>query len=306
MAAHRIVSEIYSFVGSAGRYAAVSADGVHQLSSAEQRFRCFGSAVNRQRFLRRLQNFTRELAIAGIREDDVSPQLGGCEVGSCSSDPSSPQQVDSAAVQIHIKSSLYGIEPESWMSSKKRALFSSAAASNPLIMEAQYTTDLGVPLTAQMYMDTRIKPLIKYYKGRVSSISSIRMKLNVAIFLHLGAGSSLAMVGHTAWITVVAVSVICLVALSHWLVPPEFIEAVDNALTALHGLDLRWHGCAITDQRSENMKNHLVNITEKVSLAVAATFCKATLLPDQDDDLEAREVDEAVTLRRREKVHAWL
>merc|ERR1740138_376029 len=69
-----------------------------------------------------------------------------------------------------------------------------------------------------------------------------------------------------------------LTSLLHWLAPPESITAVNNALTKLNNLDLRWHGSSLKEQRSDGMKNRVITITERIVLVVATSTSQAPIL----------------------------
>merc|ERR1711908_50437 len=62
--------------------------------------------------------------------------------------------------------------------------------------------------------------------------------------------------------------------------------AVNNALTTLNNLDLRWHGSSMKEQRSDAMKNRIISVTEKMMLSVATTVCQTPQLLDDGDDME--------------------
>jgi hypothetical protein len=244
LASHRVVAEIYQFLGGAGRY-----------SSA-------GAAVNRQRFLKRLQDIMRNLSMSGIREDDFS-------AGQDSQNENFTGEND--ALQRHINLTLYGIH--------------GLRSQEPL-------RDALAPLNAEMYMETRVAPLMTYYNEWAKSVSKLRTQLHVAVFSFLGIGSGLAAFGMSLWIPIIMVAVLCLSALVHWLTPLESLMAVNNASTMLQNLELRWHGSGICRQRSEDMQNRLIVTTERIMLAVAATLSQAPLMPEEFfDNNEREEID---------------
>jgi hypothetical protein len=221
--------------------------------------------------------------MSGIREDDF---LGG-------DDPSGELfATDPEALQRHINKSLYGIEP-SWLRRKAVDLLGGCGAA--LLDESSRVSeqgkDLTSPLSADMYMEMRVAPLTKYYDNWVKSLSKLRTKLSVAVFLLLGVGSALAAFGFSLWIPVMMGLTTFLTSLLHWLAPPESITAVNNALTKLNNLDLRWHGSSLKEQRSDAMKNRVITMTERVMLAVATSLSQAPILPDEDVD-EAEAVEE--------------
>lgn len=145
------------------------------------------------------------------------------------------------------------------------------------------------PLNAEMYMETRVAPLMTFYNDRAKSVSKLRTKLHVAVFSFLGVGSGLAAFGMSLWIPIIVVAVLCLTALLHWLTPLEALMAVNNASTMLQNLELRWHGSGISRQRSEDMQNRLIVTTERITLAVAATLSQAPLMPEEFLDCSDRE-----------------
>jgi hypothetical protein len=240
LASHHVVAEIYQFLGGAGRYTA-------------------GAALNRQRFLKRLQDIMRNLSMSGIREDDFSAGLDG---------QSDQFSGDNDALQRHINLTLYGIH--------------GLRSQEPL-------RDAMAPLNAEMYMETRVAPLMTYYNDWAKSVSKLRTQLHVAVFSFLGVGSGLAAFGMSLWIPIIVVAVLCLTALVHWLTPLESLMAVNNASTMLQNLELRWHGSGINRQRSEDMQNRLIVTTERITLAVAATLSMAPLMPEEFLEVNERE-----------------
>jgi hypothetical protein len=263
-ASGQVVSEIYQFLGNVGRYSRAA-------------------STNRQRFLKRLQDITRSLAMLGIREDEF---MGGEENGKVDF------AADSEALQQHINLSVYGIAPPTWLMLKARELRcccgwdSDRAVEDGRFVIQEHIQDLTAPLSADAYMEIRVAPLMRYYKGLSNSAARLRTEMNVAIFLCLGVGSGLAAFSFALWIPVIIVASLCLIILVHNFTPLESLTAVNNALTALHNLDLRWHGSRVSEQRSEAMKKRIILKTEKITLAVAAAISRAPMMPDDDEDGE--------------------
>mmetsp|Transcript_10519 Transcript_10519/g.32707 ORF Transcript_10519/g.32707 Transcript_10519/m.32707 type:complete len:997 (-) Transcript_10519:194-3184(-) len=261
MAATQLVSEIYQFLGNVGPYNNPS------------------SSMNQTRFMKRQQDMIKHLSMCGVHEDDLME-------GSDSSDDGFPQ--DYEVLEAHINQYLYGIQPTSCFYRKLQDCMAALGACGPpcawtaLLMDGQECKDPAAPLTAEAYMETRILPLRKHYSEWVRTLSSVNKTLNVLLVICLSVGSGLGASGFSLWIPVTLGLATFVTTLSHALAPSEILTAVNNAMTTLHNLDLRWQG--IRENRSEATKSHLILTTEKISCAVATTFSGASLMPEEIDD----------------------
>jgi hypothetical protein len=265
-AKNQVVAEIYTFLGGAGRYAGCSC------------------TLNRQLFLRRLQDLMKNLSMAGVREDDFAG----------SSEELSSELFTRETLQEHIDLTLYGVSAEAWLHRKAReaGLLAWLPAWLPQgwwerdLRRGQECQDLTAPLNAEMYMVLRIAPLMTHYRDWSKAVALRRTWLNVLIFVLLGIGSGLAAFSYTLMVPVIVVAVLCVANFVRVLTPQDLLVAVNAALTTLHNLDLQWHGSPVSEQRSEAMKNYMIAMTERVVLAVAATSSRMPFMPDDDDDLE--------------------
>jgi hypothetical protein len=226
----------------------------------------------------------KNLSIAGIREDDFA---GGDEQGS--------ELFTREALQEHIDLTIYGISAEAWLHRKARE--AGLLAWMPSWLPPAWwdrdsrrgqnkVNDLTAPLNAEMYMVLRIAPLMAHYRDWSKSVAFRRTWLNVIVFVLLGIGSGLAAFSYSILIPIIVVSVLCVAAFIRLLTPQDLLVALNTALTTLHNLDLQWHGSQVSEQRSEAMKNHMISMTEKVVLAVAATMSRIPFMPDEEEDVD--------------------
>jgi hypothetical protein len=247
LAEQQVVAEIYTFLGNCGRYTG-------------------GAVLNRHNLLKRLQGIVTNLSASGIQEKDF-----------LSSDDGDDFTSDSKALAIHINRSLYGLQPQSWLRRKcHEALMCLGLAA----MEADGPPDRDPTLavTTEVFMETRVIPLMKYYDGYARSFSRLRTALVLAVFTLLGSGFFLTAFGYLLWIPITVGMATLLTTFMHWMTPPESITALNCAISALHHLDLRWHGSSTKEQRSEAMHKRVVTVTEKVALAVGTAISQAPLI----------------------------
>jgi hypothetical protein len=268
-ASGQVVSEIYQFLGSVGRYS--------------------NQATQSRRFLKRLQDITKTLSMLGIREEEW--HTGGDDNGKVDF------AADSEALQQHINSSVYGISPPTWLSLKRRELCclcgwgSERAVEDGRFVSQEHLQDLTAPLSADAYMEIRAEPLMRYYKAVSNSSARLRSEMNVGIFLCLGVSSVLAAFSFALWIPVIVVASLCLIILVSSLTPLESLTAVNNAWTALHDLDQQWHSLRVSEQRSEATKRRVILRTEKITLALAAAISRAPTMPDDEEEGEEDDRD---------------
>jgi hypothetical protein len=220
----------------------------------------------------------RNLSISGAREDDFLQ--GADDVGEAFS--------DSDALRKHVNLSLYCIDAPGYLQARlQRAWY---WALGDLLQESRShhdtPLDLAAPMTAEMYMETRIAPLTKYYNNWAKSAASVRTKMNLIVFAFLAVGSLLAAFGVSLWIPVIVCGATFTSSFLRWLSPPDVLTAINTALTILNNLDLRWHGSTLKEQRSEAMRNRLIRESERAVLMVATALSRAPLLPDEDEDAQ--------------------
>lgn len=133
-------------------------------------------------------------------------------------------------------------------------------------------------------MEIRVLPLRKYYSEWVRTISSIRTTLHILLVLFLSVGSGLGAFGFSLWMPIPLAMATLVTTLIHWLVPSEMLIAVNNAMTTLNNLDLRWKGSDVMENRLDATRSHLIQTTEKLWWAVATTYTGSSLIPEELED----------------------
>lgn len=265
MGASKVVAEIYLFLG-----------GVAPYDQAP--------AVNQQRFLKRLRDMVKRLSVSGIREEDL--------VRSANGEQAAPN-TDLETLQGEIHKSLYGIEPLCLPCRWVRDLLRSCCDGSTwgALLDGPTHRDLAAPINAEAYMEIRMAPLKKYYGERVRAISRLRTILYCALMLVICVSVGLGADDHfSIWIPATLGIVTFLATITHWLTPPEIIVAINSAITMIQKMELRFQGAEIRESRSDVTKQRLISATEQMVLAVERAMCRATAVPEADDD--DRELDE--------------
>jgi len=262
LVASELASDIYKFLGSVGPY---TSDPVS----------------NQRKFSGRIRTMEAHVLSSGLVEEELQPESDDARDEAFAADP--------GALQQQIDQQLYGIQPPlcscgGWGRSAARRGATRDWPWTSLLNDGQEPRDPTAPVTASVYVETRVTPLRKYYGSWVQWHSCLRMALNVAFALSLGAASVLGAAGFSMWVPL-AMSVAAFVAAAtQWLLPPEVFAAVNKALAALNDLDLRWQVSEIREQRSDVTKRRMITVTEKNSLAVAMTLSRTALLLIEDGD----------------------
>jgi membrane protein implicated in regulation of membrane protease activity len=262
LAEQQVVSEIYQFLGNCGRYTG-------------------GGATSRANLLKRLQAIVTNVSSPGLRDKDF-----------LSIDDSDAFASDSQALSIHINRSLYGMEPQSWL---RRTCHETLQGFGLASVETDgpLERDPTLPVTTEVYMETRVIPLMKYYDSCAKAYARLRTVIVLAVFTLLGSGFFLTAFGYLLWIPITVSLATLLTTLMHWMAPMESITALGSAISALHNLDLRWHGSSTKEQRSEAMHKRIISVTEKVALAVGTALSQAPL---SQEDLSMEEDYETQTM----------
>jgi len=275
--ASRVVAEIYQFRGGVGQY-------------------CDSPSVNQQRFLKRLQDVGKQLAQGGVREDDLP---GGADAYA----EGFPKDMEE--LQQHINRHLYGVSPPGWLRRKARDLATifGACKWSALLLEGQEARDLTAPLTAEVYMETRLEPLKQHYLERVHSLTRLATGLHVTLLVCLGIAALLGAAGLALWVPVPLALATLVATLARCLAAPEHIAIVSDALMSLDRLDRRWQESNIREHRSEATRSRLIISTERAAQAVAAVCSCAAFTPDEEEEEETEEAKQvAARTKSRERM----
>jgi len=258
MTASQVVSELYMFLGNVAPYAG---EGV----------------ANRRRLQLCLKDLTENLTRRGLHVRGVSEDGLDYEA----------MEIDSTSLQQRLQRELYGSSSSStsWRShGTPLGGFGGEWSWTSLLTDGQEPRDITAPLSADAYVEARIGPLRRRYNEWAQSHAWLRMIFNVAFALFLSVAAVLAASGFSLWVPV-ALSLATLAStISHWLAPPEVYASVSRALSALNDLDLRWQGSDLRENRSEATRRRLIIVTERYSLAVAATLSRTMLIPNREND----------------------
>jgi hypothetical protein len=261
MAACRVVCEIYHFLASVSPYN--------------------GSVTtNQKRFQKRLQNLAKCLSVSGFPEEDV---MGSSE---------EEFGFDADLLQRHVDSTVYGIRPQWWIVRQIKSLRCLALVSRwswtSLLLESDQK-DLTAPVTAEMYMESRMVPLKVCYLDMLRRYTCFRNVMHMSLILLLGCCILLGVIGLPCWIPVAVSWAASVGLLMNWAAPPQVFSALNSALGTLGSFDLKWQGTDIRESRSQSMKESFVTSTEKIALNVARSLSRATLsvsdaLPEGDSE----------------------
>merc|ERR1712032_31551 len=262
MGASKVVAEIYFFLGGVAPY--------------DQ-----SPAANQRRFLKRLRDMVKRLSVSGVREEDL--------VRSANGEQAAPN-MDAEVLQSEIHKSLYGIEPL-WLPCRKirDCLRSCCTCCNGgtwgTLLDGPEHHDLAAPVNAEIYMEVRIAPLKKYYGDTVRAVARLRMILYCALMVVICISVGIGATDHfDMWIPATLGVVSFLTTITHWLTPPEIIAAINSAISVLQKMELRWQGSDIRENRSDVTRQRLISATEHMVLAVERAMCRATAVPEADDD----------------------
>jgi hypothetical protein len=277
MAATQIVSEIYYFLGNVGPY-----------SGATQQHA-------QKRFTKRLERLVGQLSVAGVHEED------------CLNDTTDDFPQDLEELEEHVNSFVYSSETKRWAQLLLQDLLATAGVSSAptlwtaLTLEASDPKDYAAELNTEAYMEVRIIRLRDYYLKWLKALTRRRVVLNTALALCLSIvslclicwaciGVNIVSSGLCLIIPVSVATVIFLMTLMQSVAAPATIAALENALAALDGLDLRWQELIIRKKRSDKANAALfIDTAEEVWQSVATAFCGTTIMPDDQMDAPEQE-----------------
>jgi len=270
IAASRVVSEIYYFLGNVGPYRA-------------------GPAVCQRRFLRRLRSMAKRSSAPWMREEDLA---GGWE---------KVFRDEPERLHQHVRTSLYRSRQPCCSCRCLRQLVGSLAGSfswTCLLLDDE-PPDLAMPVTAETYMETRLLPLKMFHTEMMQQLRRLRVALHLALVLFFLVSLMFAAVGAPSLIPIALSLAAFTSSVMHWIAPAEAFMALDGAIETLNALDRRWRSTDVVENRSLATKVHLIVMTERIALRVARSFSPATLLPElaegDDDESEVEAGDEKAT-----------
>jgi hypothetical protein len=277
MAATQVVSEICYFLGNGGPY----------LGASQQHAQ--------KKFTERLQRLVGQLSVAGVHEEDFWD----------GNEDDFPQDLE--ALEEHVNSFVYSSEPKRWGHRLLRDLLATAGLSSAptvwtaLTMEANDPKDYAAELNMEAYMEVRIMRLREHYLRWLKTLTFRRLVLNTAVVMCLSSvslclicwactGVDIVSSGLCLIIPVTVTTVTFLMTLMQSVASPATIAALDNALAALNGLDLRWQAMDIRKRRSDQATAALlIDAAEGIWHSVATAFCGATIMPDGQMEAPERE-----------------
>merc|ERR1712129_234519 len=230
----------------------------------------------------RLRDMVKHLFATRLLEEEIEGSLHN----------SAEPFLDADALTHHVQRTLYGIQPPCWLWKQMRRCLryhsglSTCSGWADRLLESPEMVDMTAPVSAEEYMERRVVPLRKYYSRWARSLSMLHMVLHFALLFALLCCVMLGGGGYLTCIPVALTAAALVSLLSLWVTPPEVVTAINAALTTLNSLDLRWQGSDLRENRSNATRDHLVCTTEKIALAVAKAYSRATLLPEisMDDD----------------------
>jgi len=252
-----VASEVFTFLGGVGRY---SAD----------------AETNRDILSGLLEDVTYEMSTLGITTGTV----GGADAVS----------LESEALQQHIEESIYGLQPRGWICRKFQQAISFVGLSggDPRREHcSKHFGDFFSMLTAEMYIDVRVTPLLDYLRERTKEIQRIHTGISIAICVILFVTAGLAMCDITSAVPVCITLIVCLAAAQKHAAPLDLCQANQAAIEELTRLELRWHSLSIREQREWQTRSTLISRTEKVMLAVASNAGRlpVSFQDEADEDL---------------------
>lgn len=270
MATHKLVSEIYHFLGDVGPYNA-------------------GSTASQRRFLRRLQGIEKRCSGGPMAQEE---DLGAGWEKVFRDEPE--------RLQEHVNSSLYASRSHLFSCRCLRHLGSLVGRGNfpwtRLLLDTE-PHDMASPVTAETYMEIRIVPLRKYFTDMVRTLTRSQIVLHAAVGIFLVMSLLLAAIGAPAWIPIAIALTAFAAGTVHWVAPAETFTALSSALDTLSGFEDRWNSTDIVVNRSLATKVDFIKKTEHLALQVARSFSTATVLPElfegEDMDSETEAVEKA-------------
>jgi hypothetical protein len=271
MAACQTVAQIYFFLGSTGNY-------------SER------SALKSKRLMHQLLEVARN--VSGSRyhsdiHDDQSVE---------SLDDSFP--VDRTDLEQHVMQHLYGIQPRSCFHKFLQACVMRiwrcpCCNWTALLVDTHEERDFAAVTTPELYLELRVLPLRKHYHKWLRSLFLWRMAFLIFSALCLVCAALLGAYGGncSVWMPVVLCLAAALMNLTSWFTPSSLISALENAITTLNDLELRYNGSTRGETCLENTKSRLVLATERLSLSVSATYAGSPMIfqfeeetgPNSDD-----------------------
>ncbi|CAK0798751.1 unnamed protein product, partial [Prorocentrum cordatum] len=223
-----------------------------------------------------LEDVTYEMSTLGITTGTV----GGADAVS----------LESEALQQHIEESIYGLQPRGWICRKFQQAISFVGLSggDPRREHcSKHFGDFFSMLTAEMYIDVRVTPLLDYLRERTKEIQRIHTGISIAICVILFVTAGLAMCDITSAVPVCITLIVCLAAAQKHAAPLDLCQANQAAIEELTRLELRWHSLSIREQREWQTRSTLISRTEKVMLAVASNAGRlpVSFQDEADEDL---------------------
>jgi len=199
--------------------------------------------------------------------------------------------VDRADLEQHVNQHLYGMQTRSWFQTCLQACVMKVWRCpccnwTALLMDTHKERDFAAVTSAELYLDLRVLPLRNHYNKWLKSLMFWRVILVISSALCLVFTAMLGAVGGklSVWIPVVLSLAAAIMNVTSWFTPSSLISALQNAITTLSDLELRYNGSARGETFLKSTKNRLVLTTERLSLSVSATYAGSPVIEQLEEE----------------------
>mmetsp|Transcript_125994 Transcript_125994/g.251469 ORF Transcript_125994/g.251469 Transcript_125994/m.251469 type:complete len:955 (+) Transcript_125994:32-2896(+) len=264
MAACQTVAQIHCFLSSTGIYSK-------------------RSVLKNKKLMHQLNETARSVSGSRYHNDLHDDQ----NVGS----PNDFFPTDTADLEQYVNEHLYGIRPRSWFQNCLQAcvmrLWRCGSCCNwtALLVDTHEEVDFAAVTTAELYLELRVLPLRKYYHEWLRRLFVWRIILLMSAALCLVCTALLGAYGGSlsVWIPALLSLAAAIMNATSWFTPSSLMEALENAITTLTDLELRYNGSERGDAYLESTKSRLVLTTERLSLSVSSTYAGSPVIDRLED-----------------------
>jgi len=286
LAAGQVVSEIYSYRTSTGRYnllaRAASAKKLDkaETSKAEEEHGNL-SREARMLFIRRVQQIATSVCTSDMKTDALH-NLDGAELF----------QKDSQELRQHVEKRVLRSKLPSLEDSKKAVKENdtskdSAESTVALLVVADRGTDFDdfvSPISTEAFIEWRVRPTLARLRATTPRLACELVFLEVLVFAFATFGTLLAAFELTAWVPVSVALGSALSALLYYRGLQAKLEAKNRSMSEVQNILTHWSGLSIVDRRMPGIKQHVVQSLEKAVLSeVAANVSGAAAFNSSSD-----------------------